>query len=324
MGPLIIAAGAAGLIGGGLAAFSAAAARKAEAAVPPDGRFMEIGGNRLHYVDRGSGPPIVLVHGLAAQLRSFARPLVEDLARDHRVILVDRPGSGYSVRAPGASAGLNTQAEAIAGLIAALGLERPLLVGHSLGGAVSLAVALNHPDSVGALALVTPLTQVQEDVPEVFRGLAIASPALRRLVSWTLAVPIGIARGEDTLRQVFHPEPVPAEFPVEGGGLLAGRPNNFYEASTDMVAINDDLPGLVARYPTLRLPVSILYARQDNLLDYRMHGERTANEIPGAFMVVVEGGHMLPFTQPERTALFVRTASEGLRGGADGGGRAQG
>jgi len=313
MGPLGIAAGGAGLVGAGLAAFSAAVARKAEAAVPPDGAFIEVAGNRLHYVERGSGPPILLVHGLAAQMRSFARPLLDDLARDHRIVLVDRPGSGYSRRAPGASARLSVQADAIAGLIAALGLDRPLIVGHSLGGAVALATALNHPEAVGALALVTPLTQVQKEVPEVFRGLVILSPALRRLVSWTVAVPLAVAKGEETLREVFHPEPVPAEFPVEGGGLLAGRPNNFYEASSDLVAINKDLPGMVARYPDLRLPVRILYARQDNLLDYRVHGERTARDIPGAELELVEGGHMLPFTQPERTADFIRKSADQLR-----------
>jgi len=324
MGPLAVAAGAAGLIGGGLAAFSAAAARKAEAAVPPDGEFMEVAGNRLHYVDKGSGPAIVLVHGLGAQMRSFARALVDELARDYRVILVDRPGSGYSVRGPGTPARLSAQAEAIAGLVAALGLERPLLVGHSLGGAVALGVALDHPEAAGALALITPLSQVQQEVPEVFRGLVIRSAAVRRLVSWTLAVPLSVAKGEDTLRAVFHPEPVPAEFPVEGGGLLAARPNNFYEASSDLVAVSDDLPGMVARYPTLKLSVSILYATRDNILDYRLHGERTAREIPGAGIELVEGGHMLPFTQPERTAAFIRKAAEAMRGSGDAAGRAQG
>jgi pimeloyl-ACP methyl ester carboxylesterase len=91
-----------------------------------------------------------------------------------------------------------------------------------------------------------------------------------------------------------------------------------------MVAVNDDLPGMVARYPTLQVPVSILYAREDNLLDYRLHGERTAREIPGATLELVEGGHMLPFTQPERTAAFIRTAAEGMRGSGDGGRSAAG
>jgi pimeloyl-ACP methyl ester carboxylesterase len=311
--PALWIAGAAGLVGGGLAAFSAAAARKAEAAVPPAGTFIEVNGDHVHYVDRGSGPPMLLIHGLGAVLQSFAPSLVDDLARDYRVVLIDRPGSGYSTRAPGASASLFAQAETVAAFIRALGLEKPLLVGHSLGGALSLALALEHPELVGGLALVTPLTQVQEEPPPVFEGLAIRSPLARGIVAWTIAMPLAAMKADEALRQVFHPEPVPATFPTVGGGMLAARPGAFYASSSDMVAVEEDMPKLVARHDELRLPVGILYAKEDNLLDYRLHGERTAGEIAGARLELVEGGHMLPFTQPELTARFIRQAAgEGI------------
>jgi pimeloyl-ACP methyl ester carboxylesterase len=295
-------AGAGGLaaLGGGLAAFSGATARKLEKAVPRDGQLAEVNGEKLHYVDRGSGPPIVLIHGLGGQLRNFGRPMVDDLARDYRLILVDRPGSGYSTRAAGASARLRVQAETIAEFIRILKLERPLIVGHSLGGAVALSIALNHPDVVGGLALVAPLTQVQDikDVPPVFKPMVIRSPAMRRAVAWTLATPMGLLKAEEALEEVFAPEPVPADFGTEGGGLLAMRPGNFYASSSDLVDLEGELEGMVERYPTLSVPVSILYARADNLLGYQLHGERTASEIKGAEIELVEGGHMLPFTQP--------------------------
>jgi pimeloyl-ACP methyl ester carboxylesterase len=237
--------------------------------------------------------------------------MVDDLARDYRVIRVDRPGSGYSPRSAGTSARLRVQAETVAEFIRVLKLGRPLIVGHSLGGALALALALNHPDVVGGLALVAPLTQVQEidDVPPVFKPLVIRSPALRRTVAWTLATPMGMRKAEEALREVFAPEPVPADFGTEGGGLLAMRPSNFYASSSDLVDLEGELEGMVGRYPTLSVPVSILYAPGDNLLDSRLHGERTASEIPGAEIELVEGGHMLPFTQPELTAAFVRRAA---------------
>jgi pimeloyl-ACP methyl ester carboxylesterase len=299
------------LVGGGLAAFSGATARKIEKAVPRDGELIEVDGEKLHVVDRGSGPAIVMIHGLGGQLRNFGRPMVDDLARDYRTVLVDRPGSGYSTRAPGGSARLRVQAEAIAELIRILKLDRPLIVGHSLGGALALSIALNHPDAVGGLALIAPLTQVQsiEDVPPVFKPLVIRSSAVRRTVAWTLATPMGMARAEKALTEVFAPEPVPADFGTEGGGLLAMRPNNFYATSTDLVDLEGELEGMVERYPTLNLPVSILYAPGDNLLDSGLHGERTAREIPGAEIELVEGGHMLPFTRPDVAAAFVRRAA---------------
>jgi pimeloyl-ACP methyl ester carboxylesterase len=308
---LLAGAGGLGLLGGGLAAFSSATARKIEKAVPRDGELIEVGGETLHYVDSGSGRPIVMIHGLGGQLRNFGRPMVDDLARDYRVIRVDRPGSGYSPRSAGTSARLRVQAETVAEFIRILKLERPLIVGHSLGGALALALALNHPDVVGGLALVAPLTQVQEidDVPPVFKPLVIRSPALRRTVAWTLATPMGMRKAEEALREVFAPEPVPADFGTEGGGLLAMRPSNFYASSSDLVDLEGELEGMVGRYPTLPVPVSILYAPGDNLLDFKLHGERTASEIPGAEIELVEGGHMLPFTQPELTAAFVRRAA---------------
>lgn len=310
--------GAAALVGG-LAAFNGITARRMEASVPRDGDLMEVDGDVIHYVDKGSGPPLLLIHGLAGQMRNFARPLVDDLARDHRVVLIDRPGSGYSTRAPGASASLAAQAETVARFIEKLGLDRPVLVGHSLGGALSLQVALNHPEAVGGLALICPLTQVVEEseVPPVFKGLNIRSSAARRAVAWTLATPMGLATRDRLLREIFAPEPVPEDFGTAGGGNLGLRPNNFYNTSSDLVEAEGDMSGMVARYSELNLPVSILYARGDNLLDPDYHGGRTAREIPSAELELVEGGHMLPFTQPEETARWIREAAA-RKGSSDG------
>lgn len=313
-------AGAGGALIGGLALWSAAAARRAEAMVPRDGGLIEIDGDTLHYVEQGAGPPILMIHGLAAQLRSFAREMVDELAADHRVILIDRPGSGYSVRGAGRSASLSAQAETIAAFIRAFELEKPLLVGHSLGGALALTVALNHPDLVGGLALVAPLTQVVEEPPPVFKGLAIESPAIRRAIAWTIATPLGALNATKVLHEVFAPDPVPIGYLTAGGGALSMRPGNFYASSSDMVAVNDDLPGVVERYGALNIPVSILYGRADNLLDCSLHGETTAGQIAQCEIELVEGGHMLPFTSPALTAAFVRKAAGRLWGDRAAGG----
>lgn len=225
------------------------------------------------------------------------------------MILIDRPGSGYSVRRAGKSASLSAQAETIAAFIRALGLEKPLLVGHSLGGALALTVALNHPELVGGLALIAPLSQVVEEPPPVFKGLAIETPWVRRTVAWTVATPIGALNATKVLHEVFAPDPVPIGYLTSGGGALSMRPGNFYASSSDMVAINDDLPGVVERYGALEVPVSILYGRGDNLLDCTLHGETTAGQIAECEIELVEGGHMLPFTAPALTAAFVRKAA---------------
>src|SRR5580658_6001980 len=121
------------VLAGGLAIFAAWTARRVEKALPPRGHFIEVDGARIHYLDEGSGPPLVLIHGLGGQMHNFTHSLLDRLKHNHRVIILDRPGCGYSTRARKASAALGAQARTIAGLIDKLGLDRPLIVGHSLG-----------------------------------------------------------------------------------------------------------------------------------------------------------------------------------------------
>jgi pimeloyl-ACP methyl ester carboxylesterase len=301
--------GLAAAVGGGLVCFTALMARRVATACPPAGYFVDVPGARLHVVERGQGPALLLVHGLAGQLSHFTYGIVDQLAAHYRVVAVDRPGSGYSVRAAGASATLGAQADVLAALIERLELGRPVVVGHSLGGAVALALAQRHPHRVAGLALVAPLTHLIEDVPTAFKGLVIAQPWLRTLVAWTLAVPLGMAKRDDVLAAVFGPEAVPRDFATRGGGLLALRPSHFIAACADLAAANEDLPQMMRLYATMQLPVSIFYGRADRILDPQTQGEALAAKLPGAELLLLDGGHMLPITAPDRTAEFIRQAA---------------
>jgi pimeloyl-ACP methyl ester carboxylesterase len=307
----ILGLGAAGLAAllGGSALFAARTARKVETALPPRGRFVDLGGQRLHYLDEGAGPPIVMIHGLGGQTAHFTHSLVDRLKSEFRLVVVDRPGSGYSPRDRQAPANVRAQAASIADLIRHLGLDRPLVVGHSLGGAIALALALDHPDCVGGLALIAPLTHPQEQPPAAFKGLVIRSPVVRRIIASTLATPVSIASRDKVLATVFDPDPVPADFGTAGGGMLGLRPDAFYAASTDLVAANDDMADMVARYGTLDVPVAVLFGRDDRILDHRVHGEAMTARNAAFRVEVIEGGHMLPITAPDRSADFIRSAA---------------
>ena len=298
-------------IGGALALFSHWRGRRAEAQVPPDGAFVAVDGARLHYTDQGEGPPVVMIHGLGGQLRNFSYALADLIARHHRVILIDRPRSGYSTAAAGTEPGVAEQAAIIAACIRALGLERPLLVGHSLGGAVALALALDDPGLASGLALIAPLTQPQPEPPAAFRGMAIgtASRAGRLALAHTLAVPLALLTAPATLKAVFAPEPAPPDFAARGGGALALRPGNIAAAMFEMRRASEEMGPLSARYGELTLPVAILYGREDHVLDHRRDGEAAARQIPRCRLELVEGGHMLPVTQPELTARFIERAA---------------
>ena len=295
------------LVVGGLIQFSVVAARRIEKAVPPQGGFLDLDGERLHVLDKGVGPPVVMIHGLSGQMGNFTHSLVDRLCKDFRVVAFDRPGSGYSTRSTKSPAGVRAQAETLAKAIGALKLDRPVVVGHSFGGAVALMLALDHPDCVGALALISPATHPV--LPTVFRVLAIRSPLLRRLFAWTLATPGGLLARTWAAKKVFAPEAPPVDFATRGGGLLALRPGDIYATSLDMMTVlahSDDAENMIPRYATLRPPVGILFGRGDQVLDWRAQGETMKRTIPSLDLEIVDGGHMLPVTQPEVSAAFIR------------------
>jgi pimeloyl-ACP methyl ester carboxylesterase len=293
----------------GLVVFSLYIARRVEGALPPQGRFIDIGPDRIHYVEYGSGTPLVFIHGLNGQLRNFAYLDMNELAQTHRVILIDRPGSGHSTRGADSSASISAQARTVAQFIDIMGLNKPVLVGHSLGGAIALAVGLNHPDSVGRLALIAPLTHLV-DPGRAFGGLMIRSSLVRRIVSVTLATPFAIWGSRAILDIVFGPETVPRDFATKGGGLLGLRPRSFYVASSDMMAVPDDLPAMEKRYASLRLPVDVLYGREDRILDWRSHGEALKQKLDRTNLRLVDGGHMLPVTVPSVTMKWLRAIAD--------------
>lgn len=308
---LVVAGGAIGLLAAALFLFTIWYSLQARRAVPPDGRFADVVGARLHYVDIGSGPPIVMVHGLGGQLRNFTFAVSTLLVRYHRLIIVDRPGSGYSTYTGDGARGLEAQADIIVRLLDLLRVERPLVVGHSLGGAVALSMALRHADRLGGLALLAPLTQHMEKVPEVFAALELGSPLLRALVGWTLAAPIGRLQQQRSCEALFGPEPTPDDFTVKAGAALSLRPSAFQSAASDVEACQLEMAGLARRYPELALPVGILFAEEDRILPFGDHGPPAAHAVAGADLRAISGGHMFPLTQPELTATWIRERASG-------------
>jgi len=143
-------------------------------------------------------------------------------------------------------------------------------------------------------------------VPQMFRRLEVHSKIVRRVIAWTVATPMGIVIGPGIIRAIFAPEPVPGDIATRGGGLLSLRPSHFYAVSTDLMSVNADLHRMTGLYGNIRVPVAILFGRSDEVLDCRQHGEAMQQKIAHLQLKVVEGGHMLPVTQSELAAQFIR------------------
>ncbi|MDG2533560.1 alpha/beta hydrolase [Sphingomonas sp. HITSZ_GF] len=295
------------LVVAALILWSAYVSRGVERWIPMDGRQVVVPGARIHVVEMGpaDAPAIVMIHGIMSQLRVFTYALAGRLAKDHRVLVMDRPGWGYSTRT-GPRLDLAGQADAIAAAIAALGLEKPLLVGHSMGGAVSLALALRHPEAVRGLGLIAPLTQPIDAAPAPLKGLVVPAP-LRPIIAWTLAVPLSMRTGKAKTAEVFAPDAVPEDFPIKAGGALAIRPASFQQGCYELEMAPEAIKVQAPRYGEIVLPVAILYGRQDALLDPELHGGKTASAVQHGKVDYLDGGHMLPVTHVDATEAWLRT-----------------
>jgi pimeloyl-ACP methyl ester carboxylesterase len=299
---------------GALMWHSRGTAKRAEATVPKAGRTTPVRGGRIHWVEAGQGPPVVMIHGLAGVLQHWTYDVIPRLQGEFRCVALDRPGCGYSERDEDALAALPDQAAMIAEFLQSEGIERPLIVGHSLGGALALTLALDHPERVGGLALIAPLTRPMDALPDAFRGLAVRSPLLRRALGATLAVPMAVRMADRTLAAVFAPEPAPADFVTRGGGALGLRPRAYVAASADLAAVPGALGGVAARYERLETPGGVLYGDADAILDCEAHGEGLVRRLPHLHWEVLAGrGHMLPITAPAETADFIRRMAARMR-----------
>lgn len=301
-------------VSGGLWLFTRRVATNVETRIPVAGKFADVAGARLHYVQRGETRadqlPIVMLHGLAGHLHHFNFALVDELAKDTRVLAIDRPGSGYSTRDYGKVTKLTEQADAVIALLDQLGITRAVFVGHSLGGALSLTIAIRHPTRVAGLTLIAPLTHISDRLSPVFRGIAVKGRAARVLIAHLLATPMYIMNRQKIMPQIFGPESVPSGYATRGGGLLTLRPSQYIGASGDLGAVHEIMPGIEARYEELNRPdappIDLLYGREDRILDYRVQGEGFAARVPACRLTLVSGGHMLPLTQPALCAATIR------------------
>ena len=142
-----------------LATLRAAARHEArtEAAFPPEGRILDVGGVQVHAAVMGAGPDLVLIHGSSGNTRDMTFSLAPKLAARYRVIAFDRPGLGYTARLGSGGASIFEQADLLAAAARQLGADRPIVLGHSYGGAVALAWAAYYPEDLSALVAVSSL-----------------------------------------------------------------------------------------------------------------------------------------------------------------------
>lgn len=271
----------------------------------PSGAFTDVDGGRIHWHQQGQGPALVLIHGLAGNGLNFST-LARHLAENYTVYNIDRPGSGFSERHADTSANFAKQSQMILQWMDKIGLPSAFVVGHSMGGAISLRLALDAPERIKAVTLLCPLTTPAMEPPGPLMSLYIPHTGLRHLLANTIATPLQMHRGKKSMAQVFAPEAVPSSFAIEGGGGLSLHSKRFFHASSDIVASGSSLYKQFERYNEIACPVGVLFGENDGILRPNTHIPAVTNKVAGSISEIIpHAGHMIPITKPHECKAFI-------------------
>lgn len=288
--------------GGAVLPFSLAAA------LVPERRFTEAGGVPIAWIEAGSGPPLILVHGALMCLEDMWLGPMPALARHFRVIALDRPGHGASGHARLADGSLWRQAEILRGLADRLGLERPVVAGHSFGGAVALGYGLAYPEATRGVVAMAPIAFPEPRLEQVLFGPR-AVPLAGDLLSAMLG-PVDALLLPLLWRAMFLPQGMPERFAAAFPFALASRPDRLVADGENANLLWLDLARSVAAYPTCRVPVRILGGGRDIVTNQSLHGRGAALLIPGARLRwLPDEGHMLHHFRPDAVVEAARAVA---------------
>ncbi|WP_101068756.1 alpha/beta fold hydrolase [Roseovarius salinarum] len=290
---------------------------RAEAAFPPEGQLIEVDGHHVHAVVDGQGPDLVLIHGSSGNTRDMTHSLAGRLADEFRVIVLDRPGLGYTDRIDAGGATIGQQARLLSQAARKLGADRPVVLGHSYGGAVALAWAVHRPQSLSALvAVAAPSNPWPGGLPTFYR--VTAHPVLGPLAIPMLTAFVQDARVERAIAEVFAPQAPPDGYIDHFGAGLTLRRASLRANALQRAGLKAEIREMHTEYGSVQVPTEILHGTADTTVGLSIHSEPLARQIPGAMLTRLDGvGHMPHHVAQDAVVAGIRRAAEraGLRPG---------
>ncbi|MGB8604718.1 alpha/beta fold hydrolase [Bradyrhizobium sp.] len=274
-------------------------AKKAEHDNPPAGKFLEVNGVHLHYVERGSGEPLVLLHGNGSMIQDFeSSGLIDLAAKNYRVIVFDRPGFGHSDRPRNVVWTPDAQAELIRRALDRLGVSHTIVLGHSWGASVAVALALRFPELVSGLVLASgyyyPTLR-----PDVVALSAPAVPLVGNVLGHTLSPVISRLMWPLMMAEIFGPRSMPnkfGRFPKE----MALRPSQIRASAAESALMIPDAFHFRDQYADLKMPVVIIAGEEDRLIDIDQSARLHSDVSQSTFHRVPRTGHMIHQTAPDQ------------------------
>lgn len=269
---------------------------KIEDYAPPE-EFVLAGGIKTHFVSRGAGRPIVFIHGFGSCTYTWRRNLDAIAAKGFRAVAVDVKGFGLSAKPKDGQYHIASYTAHLLSFLDAMGLDRPILVGNSMGGAIAARSALLRPDRVGGVVLVDAAPLDFGLRGRDAKSTSALTARLRAALARTLITREAIAAG---LRGAYHDPKYVTDEAIE----VYHRPL-FIEGAAEALVAMADPPGEVADanplppLRTLKVPALIVWGRHDRVIPVAT-AEAFAKQLPSARVLILEAsGHMPHEEEPE-------------------------
>ena len=209
------------------------------------------------------------------------------------MILIDRPGHGWSTRARLEDSTPAIQAGMIDETLEKLGVGRAILVVHSWSGALGALMALDYPHRVAGLVMLAPVAYDWPGGVGRYNGI-VTTPVIGPLLAYTITLPLGYFLTESGCRGVFLPQIMPENFVVNTATPLLLRPREFLANARDLVTLKAAVAEQAPRYGEIRAPVVVITGEVDKTVSTDRHSRPFAAAVPHAKLIVLPGvGHMV-------------------------------
>lgn len=273
---------------------------RASAAFPPEGDIIQIDGQDMHVFVTGSGPDLVLIHGASGNIRDFTFSMVDQLAADFRVIVIDRPGLGYS--APMDQPTLKRQAEILQKTAAHVGATKPIVLGQSYGGSVALAWAAYNPNSLSALVPVaTPSLPWTSPLSTFYK--ITSHPVLSPLVIPLLTAWVPSSKVTSEVESVFAPQAAPSGYADHFGPGLTLRRSSLRANALQRAGLLDEIIALQPHLNAISVPIELVHGDADTTVGLEIHSRPLSKQLDQSNLTVLNGiGHM-PHHGAERDVI---------------------
>ncbi|MEL6642219.1 MAG: alpha/beta hydrolase, partial [Pseudomonadota bacterium] len=275
-----------------------------------------------HYLQMGSGPHVVLLHGAGGNLREFTLGHLDALAQRYTVTAFDRPGLGYSDRVPGVATGALAvegdppmdQAAVLRAAATQIGIENPIVVGHSFGGIVAMAWAnagLDEDSPVNASAVVSWAGVLMPWPGELGRYYTFLGSPLGGAVIPILSAYASNERIVSGIPDIFAPDPMPDTYVAQIGAPLTVRTANFRANVRQVNTLRPHVVEMSARYPELTLPIEVIHGTADTTVPIHVHPQELIKIVASANLTTLDGvGHMPHHADPEAAVAAIDRAAQ--------------